>query len=150
MRNSFNQPLVGHEYGLHHCKNARLFRPFRAGDERRAGVWGQMGTIHDRSNPMQPRITDVVYSFSALHETQAVEDGHTDEYVGYVHGLLGGIAENDNSNKPMLFSAHMFGRGAGGVVATLGTGLSLRQAMRTVEAAWMLGLVAEQLGGGKR
>lgn len=60
MRNSFNQPLVGHEYGLRHCKNA------------------------------------------------------------------------------------------GGVIATLGTGLSLRHAVRMVEAAWMLGLVAEQLGGEKR
>lgn len=108
-----------------------IFRHFNPPDKRREAWWAVTET---------PLEDEIVLGLIAVNAQTAVDDGHTDEYVGYVYYARTAWPGNRWDAKTLLF-------GGVGRDHTVCSGSSLKTAMRALEAAWVLGMTAEKFKG---
>lgn len=116
----------GNEEKLDQAEDKRLFRHFTPPARNKEAWWAQMIDLRHRKN----------YGLMSARKGDARLVGHTDEYVGCISGgpVRGG---------PWEWSVHMFGRRGGRNTPIIAVTRSLREAMRVLENAWMLGMLAE-------
>lgn len=108
-----------------------IFRHFNPPDKRREAWWAVTE---------MPSEDEIVLGLIAVNAQTAVDDGHTDEYVGYVYYARIAGPGNRRDAKTVLF-------GGEGWDHTVCSGSSLKTAMRALEAAWVLGMTAEKFKG---
>ena len=139
MRNPIGKHLYGYDFGLKHADENRIFRCFNPPDRYRRAYWsvGELMWVDGK-------LHSCVLGLNAADKERALEDGHTDEYVGFVDLFT-------NSDGDISIRGYMFGAQAGGHVARVyADDRSLKDAMRVIEACWMQGLISEKLGGQPR
>lgn len=114
-----------------------IFRHFNPPDKRREAWWAVTEPpLEDETG----YTSAIVLGLIAVNAQTAVDDGHTDEYVGYVYYTRIAGPGNRRDAKTVLF-------GGAGWDYTVCSGSSLKTAMRALEAAWVLGMTAEKFKG---